>query len=104
MDSSACFCSPCFALLVAAASVVRKWYTELCVLIILGYVSVESVLCVQVLDSHHCDIKSVSVIDMMPHGTVDRYKCAATVGCCGRPEKFHVKRIPFKWRMCVYKI
>jgi hypothetical protein len=64
---------------------------------------VESVLCVQVLYSHHCDIKFVSVMDVMPHGTVDRYVCAATVGYCGRPEKCHMKRRPFKWRMCVQK-
>jgi hypothetical protein len=34
---------------------------------------VESVLCVQVLDSCHCDIKLVNVMDVMPHGTVDMY-------------------------------
>jgi len=60
----------------------------------------ESVLCVQVLDSHHCDIKFVSVMDVMP---ATWYVCAATVRCCGGPEKCHIKRIPFKWRMCVQK-
>lgn len=48
----------------------------------------ESMLCVQVLDSHHCDI-TFCVMDVKPHGTVDRYRCAATVGCCSRPEKCH---------------
>jgi hypothetical protein len=47
----------------------------------------------------------VSVIDVKPHGTVDRYRCAATVGYgsgSGRPEKCHINKIPFKWRMFVH--
>ena len=38
----------------------------------------ENVPFVQVLDSHYCDIKFVSVMDVMPHGTVDRYLCHAS--------------------------
>lgn len=64
----------------------------------------ESVLCVLVLDSHRCDIQFVSVMDVMPHGTVDRYSTyVLPQWVVGRPEKCHIKGIPFKWRMCVHK-